>query len=132
VRLFPCGAKLRLGVASGFPAQARKFREKAGGFMRYQLLKLKKERSTKPERIVAEILKRNRIKFRAKVVICGREVDFLVGNVVIEIGDHLQNLQKNKEILESGYSMLNLTNKEIYQNPKEVEKTIINWFKKNG
>lgn len=98
---------------------------------RYQLAKLQKHNSTYPERIVGEILKRNRIKFRAKVVIANREVDFLVkGKFVIEIGNHAQDSEKNKMILEKGYHLQQLTNKEIISQDRiKLKEFLINWLK---
>ncbi len=98
--------------------------------MRYQILKLKRNNSTKAERRFVEILKRNHIPFRAKVKICGREVDFLVGNICIEIGNHSQDIEKNKKIIENGYSLLFISNKEIADDIKRVENHLIkDWLK---
>lgn len=84
---------------------------------------------TKAERRFAEILKRNHISFRAKVRICGREVDFLLGKIAVEIGDHSQDPLKNKALGEAGYSLLFITNKQLRDNPKEVERHLLdNWL----
>ena len=97
--------------------------------MRTQLLKLQKYNSTKAERIVGEILKRNRIKFRTKVRIAGKEVDFLIDDrFVIEIGDHKQSVEKNRLLLESGYHLKQLSNQEVYKNNK-LTKFLISWLK---
>ena len=95
---------------------------------RHQLLKLQKYNSTYPERIIGEMLKRNRIKFLTKVVIANREVDFLVNNnFVIEIGNHPQDSEKNKMILELGYHLQQLTNQEIISNRIKLEKFLLQW-----
>ena len=52
--------------------------------MRQQLLKLQTGNSTKAERRIAELLKRNRIPFRSQVRIGRYCVDFLIGRVVLE------------------------------------------------
>jgi len=89
---------------------------------------LTKKHNTKAERIFGEILKKNHISFRAKVQIKGREVDFLIGKIAVEIGNHDQNKLKNKFILESGYSILFLTNREIYDSPEKVEVLLLKWL----
>lgn len=88
-----------------------------------------KVHSTKPERIVYEILKKHHLPFKFRWLIKGREVDFLVGKTVIEIQDHIQDPEKNKMIVEAGYNLLYLTNKEIYEDKNKVEKHILQWLK---
>ena len=90
---------------------------------------LTKKHNTKAERIFGEILKRNRIPFRSKVKVCGREIDFLIKDVAVEIGNHSQDTLKNKAIIESGLSLLFITNKELYESPHLVERHFIdNWL----
>lgn len=98
--------------------------------MRYQLLRLRKFNSTKAERIIGEILKRNRIRFKTKVVIANREVDFLIRDkFVIEIGNHPQDSEKNKMILELGYNLKQLSNREVVsQDRNNLEKFLLNWL----
>ena len=97
--------------------------------VRYQLLKLKKRNATKSERIIGEMLKCNRIKFLTKVVIANREFDFLIkGKYVLEIGNHPQDSEKNKMILEKGYHLQQITNKEVIENRIKLEKFLINWI----
>lgn len=81
--------------------------------MRRQLLKLKKGRSTKAERRFAEILKTNRIPFRAKVIVNGREVDFLIGRYAIDIDGHDQDPSKNVHLVKAGYVPIHFSNQEI-------------------
>lgn len=91
--------------------------------MRYQFLKLKRGKSTKSERIFAEILKQNRIKFRTKVKIGGREVDFLLEEeYAVEINGHEQDENRNYELIALGYVPIHFHNSEIKNN----RKTIIN------
>ncbi len=52
--------------------------------MRSQWLKISKN-SSKSERIVAEILKRNKIKFKFRQRIGPYECDFIIGKTIIEI-----------------------------------------------
>jgi len=90
---------------------------------------LNKKHFTKPERIFWEILKRNKIPFETKVKIGGREIDFLIGSVAIEIGNHSQDADKNRQILENGYHLLQLTNSELYDNPLKVEVHLLTNYK---
>ena len=81
--------------------------------MRTQLLKLKKSNSTKYERRFAELLKANHIPFKAKVKICGREVDFLIGNKAIDINGHNQDCSKNEMLVREGFTPIHFHNSEI-------------------
>lgn len=77
-----------------------------GNEMRTQLLKFQKRNSTKQERRIVEILKRNRIKFVAKAKVRGREVDFLIGRVALEIdGDSHKHtdVAKDTMLFAAGY-----------------------------
>jgi len=81
--------------------------------MRKQLLKLKKNNSTKAERRFAEILKKNHIRFRTKVIVKGREVDFIIKKYAIDIDGHDQDGIKNVLLVNAGYIPLHFSNKEI-------------------
>lgn len=86
--------------------------------------------STKAERRFAEILKRNHIPFQFRVIVSGREIDFILKeNIAIEIGDHSQDVVKNKGILESGYSLFFIKNKDLLKNSAGVEKLLLAWIK---
>ena len=88
-----------------------------------------KKHSTKPERIVYEILKRNHIPFKFRWMIKGQEVDFLIyDKFVLEIGDHKQSVEKNRYLLESGYHLKQISNQEVYKN-NNLNKFIISWLK---
>lgn len=78
--------------------------------MRYQLTKNK---STKTERIVYEVLKEMKIPFKHRWIIQGREVDFIVGNYAIEIDGHDQDTNKNEMLASLGYNPIHLHNSEI-------------------
>lgn len=84
--------------------------------------------STKAERRFLEILKRNHIPFIFRSKIAGREIDFLIGKIAIEIGDHSQDIVKNKQVIESGYSLLFISNKDLRDNPIEVEKHLLTYW----
>ncbi len=79
--------------------------------MRHTHLKLQKGTSTKAERIFAERLKRARIPFRTKVLIEGREVDFLVGRYAIDIDGHAQAPGKNEMLVRAGYTPIHIENR---------------------
>jgi len=90
---------------------------------------IEKKNSTKAERIFYEILKKNHIPFKYSVVIEGREIDFLIGSVAVEIGNHSQDPLKNKGLIEAGYSLLFITNEELYNFPEKVERHLkTNWL----
>jgi very-short-patch-repair endonuclease len=94
--------------------------------MRKQIIKLKKHRSTKGERRFMEICKRCHIPFRAKIKIGGREVDFLIGKVAIEIDSHSQDVEKNYMLIELGYSPIHFNSWEIDVYSDSLEEWLIN------
>jgi hypothetical protein len=59
---------------------------------------------------MVELLKRLHIPFRAKVKICGHEVDFLIGRYAIEIDGHSQVVLKNEQLVEAGYVPIHIKN----------------------
>ena len=85
--------------------------------------KLIKKKSTKAERKFHEILKKLHIPFETKAKINGKEIDFLIGKIVIEIDGHKQNVEKNKMLISNGYSPIHLNNWEINSD-------LENWIKK--
>lgn len=91
-----------------------------------------KQNSTKAERRFIEILKRNHISYKFREKVLGREVDFLIGKIAIEIGNHSQDPLKNKGIIESGYSLLFITNKELQTSPLDVEQNLLTNWKFHG
>jgi len=90
--------------------------------MRKQLLKLKRGISTKAERRFSEILKQNHIPFRSKVVVRGREVDFIIGKYAIDIDGHQQDGQKNVHLANAGYIPIHFSNQEITSDQKLISK----------
>lgn len=76
---------------------------------------IRKKNSTKAERRLAEQLKVNHIPFRHRVKIGKYECDFVINNLVVEIGNHKGNSEKNKYILENGYHLYTFGNKDISQ-----------------
>ena len=95
--------------------------------MRTQLLKLKKSKSTKTERIFSEILKELHIPFRTKVKVNGREIDFLFGGYAVEIDGHPQDGNKNHLILQAGYIPLHFNNSEIFRERLKIKQKLKNY-----
>ena len=93
--------------------------------MRKQLLKLKHGHSTKAERRFVELLKELRIPFKAKVMIQGREIDFLIGKYAIEVDGHRQDVEKNKMLMSEGYNPIHFNNWEI-KNAKYLKEWLKN------
>lgn len=90
---------------------------------------LQKRSSTKSERRFSEILKRNHIPFQFRVKLYGKEIDFLIDYIAVEIGDHSQDTDKNRQLIESGYSILFISNRELRDSPSEVERHVLaNWI----
>lgn len=98
--------------------------------MRIQLLRLTKVNSTKGERRIGEILKRNKIKFRAKQRIGKYVVDFLIGKTVIEVDGNVHKQTDNRKdiyLFSQGYTPLHIS---TYFGC-EVEKQLLNLIKSN-
>ena len=89
--------------------------------MRYKVLRT---HSSKSERIFYEVLKELKIPFRHRWIVCGKEIDFIVGNYAIEINGHGQDSSKNELLVQAGYIPIHFHNKEV---TKEI---IIRFFKK--
>ena len=97
--------------------------------MRYNI---KKQNSTRAERIVYEILKELGIPFKHRWIIQGRkekEIDFLIGNIAIEVDGHEQNVEKNNELVQLGYVPIHFRNREVYNNREKVKEIIKNAYK---
>jgi len=92
--------------------------------MRNQLLKIQRGNSTKSERIFLEILKELHIKYRCKVLIGGREIDFLCGKYAIEINGHPQKIDKNSSLLESNHIPININNEDLFNNRDLIKQQI--------
>lgn len=85
---------------------------------------IKKKDSTKQERIVYEVLKSLHIPFKHRWIIQGREVDFVIGKVALEIDGHDQDGEKNHILAELGYIPIHLHNSEV------TKENIINLLEK--
>ena len=83
-----------------------------------------KKHYTAYERRFARQLQELHIPFKAKQIIHGYEVDFLIGKNVIEIDGHIQNTNKNKVLMENGYNVYHFQNNEVSQ-AKEWLKSLI-------
>jgi len=80
---------------------------------RSEILKLQKYNSTKYERRFMELLKENNIPFRAKIIIKGREIDFLIGRYAVDIDGHEQDEEKNRMLVQEGFVPIHYNNSEI-------------------
>lgn len=78
--------------------------------MRYNI---DKKHSTKTERIVYEVLKEMKIPFKHRWIIGGREVDFVIDKICIEIDGHEQDGEKNHILANLGYTPIHLHNSEV-------------------
>lgn len=89
--------------------------------MRYNITN---KSSTKPERIVYEVLKEFHIPFKHRWLIGGREVDFLIfDKVCLEIDGHDQDTIKNELLASLGYIPIHFHNNEV------TRESIINLIK---
>ena len=79
---------------------------------------------TKPERILARLLNEHRISFKTKVKVGKYEVDFLIGNLAIELDGHIQSVEKNQYLANLGYTPWHFTNREVYENREYIIKKI--------
>ena len=83
-----------------------------------------KKHSTKPERQLADFLIKEGISFEFRKVIKGREVDFVIGRVIIEVdGVHHRRRResekkKNINLAGLGYIPLHFSAKEIRTNAR--------------
>ena len=60
-----------------------------------------------------EILKKNHIPFKTKVIVKGREVDFIIGKYAVDIDGHDQDGLKNVHLVGAGYIPIHFSNEEI-------------------
>jgi hypothetical protein len=73
------------------------------------------------------MLQENHIDFKSKVKLEGREVDFLIGNIAIEIDGHEQVGNKNHLLADAGYVPIHITNDEIYTDRLSIIK-LLNYY----
>ena len=76
-------------------------------------INLDKKHFTKSERRFGRMLQELHIPFKTKVLIRGREVDFLVGKYAIDIDCHKQDGLKNQMLTEAGYIPIHYSNQEV-------------------
>lgn len=88
-------------------------------------IQIQKKNSTKAERILWEILKKNHIPFKHREKIEGKEIDFIIGKYIIEIDGHKQSTKRNKWLIEKGFIPLHYKNNALYENRDKVEEQII-------
>ena len=74
---------------------------------------IQKKNSTKPERIMYEVLKEMKVPFKHRWIINEREVDFIIGDYAIEIDGHEQDTFKNKYLVMAGLTPIHLHNSEV-------------------
>lgn len=84
---------------------------------------------TRPERILARLLNEHRISFKTKIKIGIYEVDFLIGNLAIELDGHEQSVIKNQYLANAGYTPWHFSNHEVYEDRNHVLQQIVGHFK---
>ena len=93
-------------------------------------MNITKKHSTRPERQLADVLIRNKIPFEFRKIIGGREVDFVLGRVIVEVDGvhHLRRIanekKKNDLLARLGYIPLHFTAKEVKTNAQQVFREI--------
>ena len=100
-------------------------------------MQITKKHSTRPERILADMLIKSKIPFKFREIIEGREVDFTIGKVIVEVDGRIhrqkraKDISKNEMLVRLGYIPLHFTAKEIRTNPQKTFKEIKNLLKAN-
>lgn len=74
---------------------------------------INKKHYTRAERKFGRLLQELHIPFRTKVIIKGREIDFVIGRYAVDIDCHQQDSSKNRMLMNKGYIPLHLDNYEI-------------------
>ena len=73
--------------------------------------------NSKPERIFADFLKENHIKYEFHKKVGSYQLDFIIGNIVIEIDgkqhDYSRDSNKNHYLVNKGYITYHFTAQEI-------------------
>lgn len=92
-------------------------------------MRILKRNSTKAERILYEILKKNHIPFKHRERIKGKEIDFIVDKYAIEIDGHKQSSNRNQWLFEEGLIPLHYSNNALYNERNKVEEQIVNKLK---
>jgi len=81
--------------------------------------------STKAERRVYEVLKELHIPFKHRWLVGGLEIDFIIGDMALEIDGHEQDPERNHKILEMGLAPIHLSN-EATKNPTYLKNLFLN------
>lgn len=96
-----------------------------------------KKNSMRVERTLADMFIKAKIPFKFREVIQGRECDFVIGRVIVEV-DGVHHLRrraneksKNELLARLGYIPLHFSAKEIRTNPQKTFKEIKNLLKAN-
>ena len=101
------------------------------------MMKILKKHSTKQERVIADMLIKSKIPFKFREIVNGREVDFIIGRVAVEVDGRIhrqkraKDISKNEMLVKLGYTPLHFTAKEIRTNPQNSFKEIKNLLKAN-
>ena len=96
-----------------------------------------KKHSTKPERQLADMLIRNKVPFKFREIIEGRECDFVIGRVIVEVDGRIhrqkqaKDISKNEMLQKLGYVPLHFSAKEINQDIQKVFKELKRLLKSN-
>lgn len=101
--------------------------------MRSQLLKLTRRNSTKGERRIGEILKRNKIPFKVKQMIGGREADIVVGRLIIEVDGNIHfqtDSEKDTLFFSLGYVPIHISTHS--RNLPVIERDLLYLIKANN
>lgn len=75
--------------------------------------------------MVYEVLKELHIPFKHRWLVNGREIDFIFGDVALEVNGHEQNAERNQRIVEAGYRPIHISNDEL---SKEYITTLITFL----
>ena len=100
-------------------------------------MNISKKHSTKPERTLADMFIKAKIPFKFREIIEGREVDFVIGRVIVEVDGQIhrqkraKDVSKNEMLVRLGYIPLHFSAKEIRTNPQETFKEITRLLKAN-
>ena len=100
--------------------------------MRNELLRLQKRNSTKSERRISEILKKNHVKFQTRARVGKYSVDFLIGRTALEVDGSVhteQSASRNAYLFKEGYVPVHIGTGKY---DKEFEQELINIIQNNG
>lgn len=61
-------------------------------------------------------------------MIGGKEVDFVVGRLLIEIDGHAQDGERNFNLIETGYVPIHFSNQEVLSNRESIKTQITNYY----